>query len=251
MEYKVIRDDISKFSADAVVLPSNPKLKEGNGTSTAVFEKAGRKELTNACKLLVKKYGDIQVGSSMPTLAYNLDATYIIHTVVPKWKDGNNNEYEYLSSAYYYSLKQADLLKCKSIAIPLLGTGMNGFSLEASFDIADTVIRAYKPDNKLEEVYLIVYGRNTVELMRKRNITVTENIDAAYELGKDEKYRAPAVKAMRYLKGQGQVFLNDAMEMCQEKLNDPEFRKEMLEKAAVLAAGIIKEMIVPGKQKKK
>ncbi len=250
MQYKVVRDDISKFPADAVVLPSNPKLKEGSGTSTAIFEKAGKKELDYACKFLVKKYGSIQMGCSIPTPAYKLDATYIIHTVIPKWKDGNHNEYEYLSSAYYSSLREADILKCRSIAIPLLGTGMNGFSLETSFDIADTIIRAYKPDNDLAEVYLIVYGRRAVDLMRVRNIPVTENIDAAYELGKDEKYRAPVVKAMRYLQDQGQLFLDDAIKLCQEKIEDPEFRKEMLEKAGMFAADIIREMIAQEKHKR-
>lgn len=59
MLYKVIRNDITKMTVDAIVLPANPKLAEGPGASAAIFEKAGRKQLTRACKLpesLTKKH---------------------------------------------------------------------------------------------------------------------------------------------------------------------------------------------------
>ena len=35
MKYTIVRDDISLFDADAIVLPANPGLKEGSGTSSA------------------------------------------------------------------------------------------------------------------------------------------------------------------------------------------------------------------------
>ncbi|MGI6110480.1 MAG: hypothetical protein ACOYB8_11655 [Eubacteriaceae bacterium] len=41
MKFEVVRDDITRMSADAIVLPANSKLKPGSGTSKAIFEKAG------------------------------------------------------------------------------------------------------------------------------------------------------------------------------------------------------------------
>lgn len=246
MKYKIVRDDISKFEADAIVLPSNPKLIEGSGSSSAIFERAGRKKLKKACSELVKKYGDIYVGSSMPTSGYDLEATFIIHTVVPKWVDGNHDEYELLGSAYYSALKEADLLSCHSVAIPLLGSGMNGFDIRVSFEIADKIITDYVPENKLQEVYLIVYGKKTMAMLRKMDRTVIENIDDSYVLTKDEQYRKPVEKAARYLKDIGELFVNDAIKMVTEMLGDPEYRKKLIAQGAAFAAMVIKAYFFGG-----
>lgn len=42
MKLEVIRNDITNMCVDAIVLPANFRLKEGSGTSNAIFEKAGR-----------------------------------------------------------------------------------------------------------------------------------------------------------------------------------------------------------------
>ena len=49
MEFEVIRNDICNMAVDAIVLPANPLLEEGNGASKAIFERAGRRALTKAC----------------------------------------------------------------------------------------------------------------------------------------------------------------------------------------------------------
>ncbi len=241
MKYTIIRDDISLFSADAIVLPANPMLKEGSGTSKAIFEKAGSKQLKKACSDVVKRYGKIYVGAAMPTLAFDLEANYITHAVNPKWIDGNHNEYELLSAAYLSSLEQADLLGCESLAIPLLSSGNNGFDMEVSFEIADRVISQYNPKNKLADVFLIIYGRYVTAMLREKNISFKENINDLYIFGKDEKYRTPVEKAVRFMGDTSILFLETAMNLCQEKINDPEFRKHVLKKGAEIA----KQEIVP------
>ena len=67
------------------------------------------------------------------TLAYNLDAQYIVHAVVPKWIDGTHDEYEELCAAYLSALNIADVMRCESIAFPLLAAGSNGFDLDLAF----------------------------------------------------------------------------------------------------------------------
>lgn len=94
MQFEMIRNDITSMSVDAIVLPANSRLKEGSGTSKAIYERAGRKELEKACKAALKEYGKIYVGGSVPTLAFNLNADFIIHSVVPKWIDGQHTKNE-------------------------------------------------------------------------------------------------------------------------------------------------------------
>ena len=68
MEFEVIRNDICNMKVDAIVLPANPLLEEGHGTSKAVFERAGRRNLTKACKESLKRYHYVKVGTAVPTL---------------------------------------------------------------------------------------------------------------------------------------------------------------------------------------
>ncbi len=104
MDITAIKADIDKISADAIVLPANSRLKEGSGCSTALFEAAGRKELTQACK----KIGHCDIGGAVATSAYKLNAKFLIHTVVPKWEGGDYDEYNLLCSAYLSALTIAD-----------------------------------------------------------------------------------------------------------------------------------------------
>ena len=190
MEYQIIRNDITLMDTDAIVLPANSALKEGSGTSRAIYEKAGRKELQEACL----RYDNVPVGMSVPTLGFNLDAAYIIHAVVPKWKDGKHDEYALLGSAYLSALKTADELDCKSISFPLLASGNNGFNLKLAFEIAYKAIHTYEPKYELNTVYLVVYGMRATEMIKDMGLSINEKIDQKYVLSHDEGYRKSGKK---------------------------------------------------------
>jgi O-acetyl-ADP-ribose deacetylase (regulator of RNase III) len=81
---KIIRNDITKVSADAIVNSANPKPKYGTGTDYAIYNAAGLDELLAERK----KIGNIHVGDIAVTPAFNLKAKYIIHTVGPIWFGG-------------------------------------------------------------------------------------------------------------------------------------------------------------------
>lgn len=161
MKFKIIKANIVDVASDAIVLPANEALKEGSGTSKAIFTAAGRKELTKACKEL----GHCSTGSAIPTLAYNLSSKYIIHAVVPKWIDGEHSEYDLLSSAYLASLNIAEVMGCESVAFPLLASGNNGFDKQLAVRIAEESIKSFEGVN-LNKVFLVVYG-DTMETYMK------------------------------------------------------------------------------------
>lgn len=161
MQFEIIKANIVDVASDAIVLPANEALKEGSGTSKAIFTAAGRKELTKACKEL----GHCSTGSAVPTLAYNLSSKYIIHAVVPKWIDGEHSEYDLLSSAYLASLNIAEVMGCESVAFPLLASGNNGFDKQLAFRIAEESIKSFE-SVKLKKVFLVIYG-DTMETYMK------------------------------------------------------------------------------------
>ena len=82
MEFVVERGNIIYCDTDAVVLSANKYLKEGTGTSHAIFSAAGRQKLTGTCS----KIGVCEVETAAPTDGYKLKADYIIHAVVPRWR---------------------------------------------------------------------------------------------------------------------------------------------------------------------
>lgn len=162
-----IDTDICNIEADAIVLPANESLKEGSGVSTALFQAAGRKELTRACE----KIGHCDVGSAVVTDAFNLNAQFIIHACVPKWVDGDNDEYKLLCSAYIAALQMADLLNCITIAFPLLASGNNKFDKELALEIAVKCIESFEPKH-LQQAVIVLYGENTVDLVKKSGYPV-------------------------------------------------------------------------------
>lgn len=176
---------------------------------------------------------------SVPTLGFNLSAKFILHTVVPKWKDGKHQEYELLSSSYLSALYLADEMNCNSIAFPLLAAGNNGFDLELAFKIAQETIEEFEASNKLAQVFLVVYTRDVMKTLRLLNVEVQEEIDEMYVLAQDEAYKLPAQRAL----GEGidilQNFLDDGLKRAKEYLNDPQHRREILE----IGISIAKEVV--------
>ena len=168
MEAKFFKGNIVDAKVDAIVLPANTRLKEGSGASEAIFKAAGRKQLTKACK----EIGFCEMGSAVPTLGYELSAKYIIHAVVPKWVDGEQGEYDMLSSTYAAALGVADVMECNSMAFPLLASGNNGFDLELSLEIAVKSIESFRADH-LQEVILIVYGNTMLEKVQNEGYEVS------------------------------------------------------------------------------
>lgn len=102
MPFKIVRNDITKVKADAIVNTANPNPICVSGTDLAIYEAAGKE------KLLAERanIGKIARGDIAVTGAYNLKAKYIIHTVGPVWTDGLHHEFEILENCYRKSLQK-------------------------------------------------------------------------------------------------------------------------------------------------
>lgn len=243
MQFELTRNDITKMAVDAIVLPANTQLREGSGTSKAIYEKAGRKELEKACHVALKKDDQIYVGGAIPTLAFNLDAKFIIHAIVPKWIDGEHQEYDKLSSAYLSALGLADVMSCESIAFPLLASGHNRFDQNIAFEIAKESIEAYQPTNKLKRVLLVLYSPKAMQIARTQGFLIEEAIDDVYILGIDEHYVSPGQRALNDGMELAGKFLDDGFNMAMAYLNDQENRKKILEGGIMIAQRAIKVVL--------
>ena len=79
MPFLMIRNDITRVAADAIVNPANQNLLQGSGTSHAIYQAAGEQELTAACGAI----GHCDLGRAVCTPAFGLPAKYIFHAVCP------------------------------------------------------------------------------------------------------------------------------------------------------------------------
>lgn len=95
-------EDIVKLDVDAIVNSTNEKLVAGQGLDAAIHKAAGPK-----LKTTLKKLKGCKTGEAKITEGFNLPAKYIIHTVGPRWKDGENNEDKLLANCYRNSLRLA------------------------------------------------------------------------------------------------------------------------------------------------
>ena len=106
-----------------------------------------------------KKLGGCPTGEAKITGGYNLPAKWIIHTVGPIWRGGNNGEDETLARCYKSCLALVDQYSIKTIAFPSISTGVFRFPLERAPKIALREINAFLEENtSLEEVVIVCFN---------------------------------------------------------------------------------------------
>ena len=175
MPFKIIRDDITKVKADAIVNPANPEPVIGGGVESAIYEAAGKEKLLEARKEL----GRLQPGKVGVTEAFNLDAKYIVHVSGLYWKGGNSFEARCLKECYEKALKAVLDKGCKSIAFPLLGTGTYGFPKDIGLDIAVSTFTEFLEEYEME-ITLVVFDNEAVNVSGKLACEVKSFIDDKY-----------------------------------------------------------------------
>ncbi|MFC2476884.1 MAG: macro domain-containing protein, partial [Catonella sp.] len=175
MPFKIIRNDITKVKADAIVNTVNPYGFIGRGVETAIYNAAGSEALLEERRKLGILYpGDVGIAP-----AFNLDAKYIIHVSGPVWKDGRSNELAILRQCYDKALHMAVENNCKSIAFPLLATGTYRFPEEIGVAIAVEVFTEFLKEYEIE-IFLVVFGSDAVRVSGTLVDKVTEFIDDDY-----------------------------------------------------------------------
>ncbi|MBQ6041606.1 MAG: macro domain-containing protein [Oscillospiraceae bacterium] len=162
MPFQIIRNDITKVSADVIVNTANPRPVFGSGTDSAVYAAAGAEALLAERR----KIGDIAPGQAAVTPAFNLSAKYIIHTVGPAWLDGLHGEKDILRACYENTLALAAELRAESIAFPLIATGVYGFPKDEALNIALSEIGKFLLTHEMN-VILVVLGTEAFALSEK------------------------------------------------------------------------------------
>lgn len=175
MPLKIVRNDITKMDTDVIVNAANVRLRMGGGVCGAIFAAAGADKLQIECD----KIGGCEVGEAVITSGYNLPSKYIIHAVGPIWDGGENNEEELLYNSYKNSLSLALKYGAESIAFPLISSGIYGYPKVQALRVAVSAISEFLLENEME-VYLVIYGKESMLLSEKLFSSIEKFIDDNY-----------------------------------------------------------------------
>ena len=216
MAFQIVRNDITKITADAIVNTANPEPTFMAGTDSAIYLAAGADELLAERA----KIGPIAEGEVAVTPAFNLDAKYIFHTVGPVWNGGGEGEKETVRKCYLNCLKKACELGIESIAFPLISTGVYGFPKAEALLIATSVFSEFLAGHELD-ITLVVFDNESFTLSGKIFAGVNEYIDENYAAEKiSEEYGftgGAAYGAGFGAAASGIGFERAAEEVCEDK----------------------------------
>ena len=154
MRLETWQGDITSLDVDAVVNAANSSLLGGGGVDGAIHRAAGP-ELVAACRLL----GGCATGDAKTTPGFRLRARWVIHTVGPVWRGGDQGEPELLASCYRRSLEEAQRVGARSVAFPAISTGVYGYPPDLAAGIAVTTARATVVD--VDRVLLVAFDGAT------------------------------------------------------------------------------------------
>ncbi|MCW3160726.1 O-acetyl-ADP-ribose deacetylase [Chryseobacterium oryctis] len=165
MKIELIKSDITKIEADAIVNAANSSLLGGGGVDGAIH-RAGGKQVLEECQEIRNRQGKCKTGEAVVTTAGNLPAKYVIHTVGPIWNGDEEKNSKLLANCYRNSMNLAESLDSKIIAFPNISTGVYKFPKEQAAKIAVDEVKNFKSKN-IEKVIFVCFDDENEEIYKK------------------------------------------------------------------------------------
>lgn len=165
--FQVIRGDISNlpFEVDAIVNSADIEPKYNFGVDLAIYRAAGKEKLLAARK----EIGTILPGEVRATDSFALKdkAKKIFHAVAPIYQGGHQGEMRLLRSCYKKCFALALKENFASLAVPILGTGNNGFPTNDALRVAIAESIRFLLENEDFNITLVTFDADTYEKCKK------------------------------------------------------------------------------------
>ena len=163
---ELIKGDITRIKADAIVNAANSSLMGGGGVDGAIH-RAGGAAILEECREIIARQGSCKTGEAVITTAGNLPAKFVIHSVGPVWNNGKKNEASLLAACYKNSLTLAVRHNLSSIAFPNISTGIYGYPKDKAAGIAITAVTEFlDQDELITKVYFVCFDEENYQLYK-------------------------------------------------------------------------------------
>jgi O-acetyl-ADP-ribose deacetylase len=149
---EVLEADITKLDVDAIANAANTQLMHGGGVAGAIA-RAGGQAVTRESR----DRAPIGLGEAVETSGGELPCRWVIHAATMQL--GGPTSAEIIRAATASTLRKADELGARSLALVAFGTGVGGFPIgEAARIEAEEVRTHVDAGSRLERIVFAVRG---------------------------------------------------------------------------------------------
>jgi O-acetyl-ADP-ribose deacetylase len=148
-QLEVVQADITQLDVDAVTNAANTQLAHGGGVAAAIQRAAGEQLAEES-----RAKAPIGLGDAVETTAGDMPSRWVIHAATMEL--GGPTSAEIIERATRSTLRVAERLGCKSLALVAFGTGVGGFPLDEAARIMVDAARAH--EGGLERIVFAVHG---------------------------------------------------------------------------------------------
>jgi O-acetyl-ADP-ribose deacetylase (regulator of RNase III) len=152
-EIEVLETDITTLEVDAIANAANTELLHGGGVAAAIARAGGP-----AVDAESRAAAPIELGEAVATSAGEMPARWVIHAATMEL--GGPTGAEVIRAATASTLREADALGARSLALVAFGTGVGGFPLGEAARIELEEVRRHLDggESGLERVVFAVRG---------------------------------------------------------------------------------------------
>jgi O-acetyl-ADP-ribose deacetylase (regulator of RNase III) len=159
----LVEGDITLQSVDAIVNAANAELVLGSGVAGALRSRGGP-----GIQAECDAHGPIEVGQAAITGAGELAARFVIHAA--SMSLGGSADESSVRSSLQSSLDLADAHGCRTIAVPAIGAGVGGMSMQRCAELSIEVARAHlAAGSALEEIRFVLFGEPAYRVFEMTN----------------------------------------------------------------------------------
>jgi O-acetyl-ADP-ribose deacetylase len=150
---EVLDTDITQLVVDAIANAANTQLKHGGGVAGAISRAGGPSIQAES-----NEKAPIGLGEAVETNGGELPCRWVIHAATMKL--GGQTSAQIIRDATASTLRKADELGARSLALVAFGTGVGGFSVEEAAQIEIDEVSRYlgAGGSAIERVVFAVRG---------------------------------------------------------------------------------------------
>lgn len=148
-ELEVTEADVTRLEVDAIANAANTELRHGGGVAAAI-SRAGGPEVQREST----ERAPIGLGEAVETTAGDMPARYVIHAATMEL--GGPTSAEIIDRATRSTLRRAEELGLRSMALVAFGTGVGGFPLQEAARLMTAAAREHR--GELERIVFCVRG---------------------------------------------------------------------------------------------